>query len=82
MAIGGKREGAGRKPGSGKWGCRTTCIRVPEQFVQVIEKFAWVLLKLEKAGIRIGQFDIEEWGNGLERQALGEAIAFDGEIPE
>ncbi len=39
MPKGGKREGAGRPKGSGKFGCETTVIRVPAHLVEDVRDF-------------------------------------------
>ncbi len=61
---GGKRTGAGRKPGSGKYGEATTVIRVPRSEVGNVRDF---LGALEQKRLREGR------GNVLEFVALGPA---------
>lgn len=41
---GGARPGAGRKHGSGKWGCKTVLVRVPEHLKA--EALAWVASRI------------------------------------
>lgn len=36
---GGKRDGAGRKPGSGKYGESTTAVRIPDSLLSEVEEF-------------------------------------------
>ena len=44
---GGFRPGAGRKPGFGKWGCRTVLLRVPEHLKADV--LAYVATKLNES---------------------------------
>jgi len=44
---GGTRSGAGRPVGSGKYGCKTKAVRVPEHLVSEIQAF---VMKKVKAG--------------------------------
>ena len=44
---GGTRAGAGRPVGSGKYGCKTKAVRVPEHLVREIQAF---VMKKIKAG--------------------------------
>lgn len=55
---GGKRPGAGRKPGSGKYGESTTVIRVPESEVGNVRDF---LGALEQRRMREGQDNVAEF---------------------
>ncbi len=47
MPRGGKREGAGRPKGTGKFGCETTVIRVPIHLIDDIYDFVAKKLKAE-----------------------------------
>jgi len=55
---GGKRLGAGRKPGSGKYGESTAVIRVPQSEVSNVRDFLGVL---EKKRLREGQDNVAEF---------------------
>ncbi len=55
---GGKRSGAGRKPGSGKYGETTTVIRVPQSEVGNVRDLLGVL---EKKRLREGQDNVAEF---------------------
>lgn len=55
---GGKRPGAGRKPGSGKYGESTTVIRVPQSEVGNVRDFLGVL---EQKRLREGQDNVVEF---------------------
>ncbi len=48
MPKGGKREGAGRPKGTGKFGCETTTIRVPIHLIDAVHDFVAKKLKAEK----------------------------------
>ncbi len=45
---GGIRRGAGRPVGSGKYGCKTKAMRVPEHLVGEIQAFALKRVKADK----------------------------------
>ena len=45
---GGARKGAGRPSGTGKYGCKTKAVRVPEHLVDDIQAFALKKMKAEK----------------------------------
>ncbi len=46
---GGKREGAGRPKGTGKFGCETTSVRVPKKNREIILEFAEEINRAEKS---------------------------------
>ncbi len=48
MPKGGKREGAGRPKGTGKYGCKTAAIRVPAHLVDDVRDFVAENLKAGK----------------------------------
>ncbi len=48
MPRGGKREGAGRPKGTGKYGCETTAIRVPAHLVDDVRDFVAKKIKAEQ----------------------------------
>ena len=45
---GGARKGAGRPSGTGRYGCKTKAVRVPEHLVDEIQAFALKKIKAEK----------------------------------
>ncbi len=45
---GGVRRGAGRPVGSGKYGCKTKAMRVPEHLVGEIQAFALKKVKMDR----------------------------------
>jgi len=45
---GGNRHGAGRPVGSGKYGCKTKAVRVPEHLIGEIQAFVMKKVKAER----------------------------------